>query len=75
MVDWMTEQLSKAQNCNAEPCSQDIITQDRQRQELISMYPELFDDTVGCFDYQYYNIHDPNVQPVVHPPRHVTLEL
>ena len=47
----------------------------RSKAELINMYPECFDDTVGCFDYQYHITVDPNVQPVVHPPRRVPLEL
>ncbi|XP_029657087.1 uncharacterized protein K02A2.6-like [Octopus sinensis] len=46
------------------------------KEELISMYPECFDDTVGCFVKCRYHITvDPNIKPIVHPPRRVPLEL
>ncbi|XP_029652389.1 uncharacterized protein K02A2.6-like [Octopus sinensis] len=46
------------------------------KEELISMYPECFDNTVGCFVKCRYHITvDPNIKPIVHPPRRVPLEL
>ncbi|KAI8487966.1 hypothetical protein Bbelb_344140 [Branchiostoma belcheri] len=45
------------------------------KEDLIKMYPECFDDTVGCFDEEYHITIDPKVEPVVHPPRRVPLEL
>uniref|UniRef100_A0A0L8FTP4 Peptidase A2 domain-containing protein n=1 Tax=Octopus bimaculoides TaxID=37653 RepID=A0A0L8FTP4_OCTBM len=46
------------------------------KEELISMYPECFDDTVRCFEKCRYHITvDPNAKPIVHPPRRVPLEL
>lgn len=48
----------------------------RNKEELIDMYPECFDDTVGCFEeYEYHITVDPSVKPVIHPPRRVPLEL
>ncbi|XP_029648387.1 uncharacterized protein K02A2.6-like [Octopus sinensis] len=46
------------------------------KKELMSMYPECFDDTAGCFVKCRYPITvDPNIKPIVHPPRRVSLEL
>ncbi|KAI8517626.1 hypothetical protein Bbelb_036430 [Branchiostoma belcheri] len=47
----------------------------RNKEECIAMYPECFDNTVGCFDEEYHITVDPTVEPVVHPPRRVPLEL
>ena len=48
----------------------------KNKDELIAMYPECFDDTVGCIEeYEYHITVDPSVKPVVHPPRRVPLEL
>ena len=48
----------------------------RSKQELMEMYPECFNDTVGCFeDYTYYITLDPKVPPVVHAPRKIPIEL
>ena len=39
------------------------------KQELMEMYPECFNGTVGCFDdYTYHITLDPEVSPVVHAP-------
>jgi len=46
------------------------------KQELMEMYPECFNGTVGCFDdYTYHITLDPEVSPVVHAPRTVPIEL
>ena len=46
------------------------------KQELMDMYPECFNGTVGCFDdYTYHITLDPEVSPVVHAPRKVPIEL
>ncbi|CAI9731719.1 Hypothetical predicted protein [Octopus vulgaris] len=46
------------------------------KEKLISMYLECFDDTVRCFVKCRYHITvDPNIKPIVHPPRRVPLEL
>ena len=46
------------------------------KQELMDMYPECFNGTVGCFDdYTYHITLDPEVSPVVHAPRKVPTEL
>ncbi|KAI8519529.1 hypothetical protein Bbelb_027860 [Branchiostoma belcheri] len=45
------------------------------KKELMEMYPECFDDNVGCFKGEYHITIDPDVKPVVHPPRRVPLEL
>ncbi|XP_035658200.1 uncharacterized protein K02A2.6-like [Branchiostoma floridae] len=45
------------------------------KEQLIKMYPECFDDTVGCFEEEYHITVDPDVEPVIHPPRRVPLEL
>ena len=46
------------------------------KQELMDMYPECFNGTVGCFDdYRYHITLDPEVSPVVHAPRKVPIEL
>ncbi|CAB4002393.1 Hypothetical predicted protein, partial [Paramuricea clavata] len=48
----------------------------KDKEHLIEMYPECFDGSVGCFeDYTYHITLDPKVQPVVHAPRRVPLEL
>lgn len=48
----------------------------KDKEDLIQMYPECFNDTVGCFEhYEYHITVDPDVPPVVHPPRRVALEL
>ena len=48
----------------------------RSKQELMEMYPECFNGTVGCFDdYTYHITLDPEVSPVVHAPRKVPIEL
>ncbi|XP_019628682.1 PREDICTED: uncharacterized protein K02A2.6-like [Branchiostoma belcheri] len=47
----------------------------RNKEECIAMYPECFDNTVGCFDEEYHITVDPTVEQVVHPPRRVPLEL
>ncbi|XP_029653414.1 uncharacterized protein K02A2.6-like [Octopus sinensis] len=40
------------------------------------LYPECFDDTVGCFVKCRYHITvDHNIKPIVHPPRRVPLEI
>ena len=40
------------------------------------MYPECFTGTVGCFDdYTYHITLDPEVSPVVHAPRKVSIDL
>ena len=42
----------------------------------MEMYPECFDGTVGCFeDYAYHITLDPEINPVVHAPPRVPLEL
>ncbi|XP_019632633.1 PREDICTED: uncharacterized protein K02A2.6-like [Branchiostoma belcheri] len=43
--------------------------------DLFAMYPDCFDDTVGCFEGEYHITVDPTAKPVVHPPRRVPLEL
>ena len=46
------------------------------KQELMDMYPECFNGTVGCFDdYTYHITLDPEVSPVVHARRKVPIEL
>ena len=46
------------------------------KQELMDMYPECFNGTVGCFDdYTYHITLDPEVSPVVYAPRKVPIEL
>ncbi|XP_035676225.1 uncharacterized protein K02A2.6-like [Branchiostoma floridae] len=45
------------------------------KEQLIKMYPECFDDKVGCFEEEYHITVDPDVEPVIHPPRRVPLEL
>ncbi|PFX31891.1 Uncharacterized protein K02A2.6 [Stylophora pistillata] len=46
------------------------------KQELMEMYPECFNGTVGSFgDYTYHITLDPEVSPVVHAPRKVPIEL
>ena len=46
------------------------------KQELMEMYPECFNGTVGCFDnYTYHITLDPEVSPVVHASRKVPIEL
>ena len=41
----------------------------RNKQELMEMYPECFNGTVGCFeDYTYHITLDPKVPPEVHAP-------
>jgi len=46
------------------------------KQELMEMYPECFNGTVGCFDdYTYHITLDPEVSPVVHTPCKVPIEL
>lgn len=48
----------------------------RSKQDLMGMYPECFNGTVGCFeDYTYHITLDPEVPPVVHVPRKVSVEL
>ena len=48
----------------------------RNKQELMEMYPECFNGTVGCFeDYTYRITLDLKVPPVVHAPRKVPIEL
>ena len=48
----------------------------RSKQELMEMYPECFNSTVGCFeDYTYHIMLDPKVPPVVHAPRKIPIEL
>ena len=48
----------------------------RNKQELMEMYPECFNGTVGCFaDYTYHITLDPKMPPVVHVPRKVPIEL
>ena len=48
----------------------------RNKQELMEMYPECFNGTVGCFDdYTYHITLDPKIPPVVHAPRKVPIEL
>lgn len=40
------------------------------------MYPECFDDTVGCFeDFEYHIDANLTIKPVVHAPRKIPLEL
>ena len=48
----------------------------RSKQDLMEMYPECFDGTIGCFDDDMYHITlDPEVPPVVHAPRRVPIQL
>ena len=48
----------------------------RSKQDLMEMYPECFNSTVGCFDdYTYHITLDPEVPPVVHAPRRVPIQL
>ena len=48
----------------------------RSKQDLMEMYPECFNGTVGCFDdYTYRITLDPEVPPVVHAPRRVPIQL
>ena len=47
----------------------------RNKQELMEMYPECFNGTVGCFeDYTYHIMLDPKVPPVVHAPLPIELK-
>lgn len=46
------------------------------KQDLMEMYPECFNGTVGCFDdYTYHITLDSEVPPVVHAPRRVPKQL
>ena len=48
----------------------------RSKQELMEMYPECFNGTVGCFeDYTHHITLDPKVPPVIHAPHKVPIEL
>ena len=48
----------------------------RSKQDLMEMYPECFNGTVGCFDdYTYHITLDPEVPLVVHAPRRVPIQL
>ena len=46
----------------------------KDKQDLISQYPKCFNG-VGKFQGEYHIVPDPNVPPVVHPPRRVPISL
>lgn len=47
----------------------------RNKDELMRMYPERFDDTVGCYEKcWYYTTFGPNAKSIDQPPHHVPLE-
>ena len=46
----------------------------RDKQDLITQYPECFDG-IGKFQGEYHITVDPNVPPVIHPPRRVPISL
>ena len=48
----------------------------KSKADLLEMYPDCFDETVGCFEQFKYHINvDPNAKPVIHAARRVPLEL
>jgi len=46
----------------------------RDKQDLITQYPESFNG-IGKFQGEYHITVDPNVPPVIHPPRRVPISL
>ncbi|KAK3719566.1 hypothetical protein QZH41_006864 [Actinostola sp. cb2023] len=65
-------------NCSVE--QQNEVTQQQQRnntgskEQLLEKYPHCFDG-VGKFQGEYHITLDPNVAPVIHPPRRVPISL
>nr|XP_006823887.1 PREDICTED: uncharacterized protein LOC102805367 [Saccoglossus kowalevskii] len=48
----------------------------RDKEHLLQMYPDCFDNVVGCFEnYTYHITLDPKVPPVVHAARRIPIEL
>jgi len=63
-------------NTTTQPATQSSINSSkiRSKEDVITQYPECFDG-IGKFKGEYHITLDPNVPPVVHPPRRVPVSM